>query len=81
MKIFAATLSEVDKKYYSGGQSTSSLYVNGQVGMWVVWDVMVGQSGYFARLVPEADGRPLGFRPCVVQGEVLGYMHDGERLS
>ncbi len=44
----------------------------------MVWDVKVGQNGYFARLVPEKNGQPLGFSPCVVNGEVYGYLRQEE---
>jgi hypothetical protein len=72
MEIFAATPSEADKKYISGIHPTT-MFITGRSGMWVVWDVKVGQSGYFARLVPESSGKPLGFHPCEINGEVWGY--------
>ncbi len=47
----------------------------------MVWDVKVGQLGCFARLVPEENGGPLGFYPCVINGETLGYSPKGEHVS
>jgi hypothetical protein len=77
MKIFIATPSQADKKYIASDKPAQR-FVSGQVGMWVVWDVMVGCSGYFARLVPEHNGGPLGFCPCEINGEVFGYSRQEE---
>ncbi|MBF0443959.1 MAG: hypothetical protein HQL68_00080 [Magnetococcales bacterium] len=73
MQLFAATPSNINKQYISGIHPANHL-ISGQPGMWVVWDVMVGQNGYFARLVPEHNGQPLGFSPCMANGKVWGYL-------
>ncbi|MBF0193221.1 MAG: hypothetical protein HQL71_01640 [Magnetococcales bacterium] len=73
MQLFAATQSNIDEQYITGVHSSNKL-ISGQLGMWVVWDVKVGQNGYYARLVPEHNGKPLGFSPCTVNGEVYGYI-------
>jgi hypothetical protein len=77
MQLFAATPSNINKHYISGIHP-ANLLISGQPGMWVVWDVKVGQNGYFARLVPEHNGQPLGFSPCMVNGEVCGYLRQEE---
>ncbi|MBF0357267.1 MAG: hypothetical protein HQL70_01595 [Magnetococcales bacterium] len=77
MQIFVATPSETNQQYVAG-TNHGNMLISGQSGMWVVWDVKVGQNGYFARLVPEKNGQPLGFSPCVVNGEVYGYLRQEE---
>ncbi|MBF0380892.1 MAG: hypothetical protein HQL69_07735 [Magnetococcales bacterium] len=77
MQLFAATPSIINKQYISG-INASDLLISGQPGMWVVWDVKVGQNGYFARLVPEKNGQPQGFYPCMVNGVVCGYLRQEE---
>jgi hypothetical protein len=78
MKVFAATPAVKNRKYVSGLQA-SNLFITGEEGMWIVWDVKVGLSGYFARMVPEENGAPEGFDPLATNGEVLGYSRQKEK--
>ncbi|MBF0455574.1 MAG: hypothetical protein HQL72_12265 [Magnetococcales bacterium] len=72
INVYVATPSEVDKPYLTIHQGTRQ-FILGKVGMWIVWDVVVGQHGYFARLVAEKNGAPEGFSPCIIKGETWGY--------
>ncbi len=80
MKIFVATPALANKKYIAGA-NPAGRFVVGKEGMWVVWDVTLGPSGCFARLVPEHNGGPSGFSPCVINGEVWGYARQKENPS
>ncbi len=70
----------VDQQYVSGIHPAPQ-FVSGQQGMWVVWDVKVGQSGYFARFGSRRAGGPSGFSPYMINGEVLGYSRYSKEKS
>lgn len=67
--MFAATMSDPNKPYIG---SHGKLFP-GIEGQWIVWDVMLGDNGCFARLVEDDNDCPKGFYPVMDKDVVCGY--------